>query len=138
MDGRERAVMSRRTAPRGSGSVSKPDLPERNPTAAALKFNMRRQTLSAAPSSTSPSLTRKQSSELEGGGSGGGEEGGVYYKDTERAAADKTGGCAPVDIFVIVVTPGQSRKLPESAHTVDFKCEIQARCRHVGLPINYQ
>lgn len=38
----------------------KPDLPEGNPTAAALKFNMRRQTLSAAPSSTSPRLTRKR------------------------------------------------------------------------------
>lgn len=61
----------------GQRARFKPDLPEGNPTAAALKFNMRRQTLSAAPSSTSPCLARKQSSELEAAG-----EGGVYYTDT--------------------------------------------------------
>lgn len=62
-----------------------------------------------------------------------GRGGGDYYKDTKKAPSDKTGGCVPVDIFVISVTPGQ-RNLPESAHTVDFKIEseIQAQCRHVG------
>lgn len=94
----------------------KPDLPESNPTAAALKFNMRRQTLSAAPSSTSPRLTRKQRSGLQGGGGWGG----VHYKDTQRAPHQKTGGCVPVDIFVIFVT-GQSRNLPERAQTGGFK-----------------
>lgn len=70
---------------------SEPDLPEGNPTAAALKFNLRRQTVSAAPSRTAPAcLTRKRSSELEAAG-----EGGVYYTDTERAPSDKTGGSEP-------------------------------------------
>ncbi len=63
--------------------------------------------------------------------------GGVYYKDTKQAPPDKTGGCVPVDISVISVTPGQSRNLPESAHPGDFKMEseIQAQGGQVGLVI---
>ncbi|KAK2854248.1 hypothetical protein Q5P01_006909 [Channa striata] len=34
--------------------------------------------------------------------------GGVYYKDTQRAPRDKTGGCAPVDVSVSFVTAGHS------------------------------
>eukprot|EP00064_Thunnus_orientalis_P013593 superscaffoldBa00002243_g13632 len=58
VDGGKRAVMGRRNRAAREGEEErrrfKPDLPERNPTAAALKFNMRRQTLSAAPSSAPP------------------------------------------------------------------------------------
>lgn len=110
---------------RGEGQRApfKPDLPEGSPTAAALKFNMRRQTLSAAPSSTSPRLARKQEREAAAG------EGGGYYTDTP---SDKTGGCAPVDIFV---TSGQSRILPESAHTVDFKMEAQCVDKSSSLEV---
>ena len=60
------------------GGVLKPDLQQRNRTAAALKFNLRRQTESAAPSCTSSRLTRRQSAELRScrGEEGGEEEGG--------------------------------------------------------------
>lgn len=53
-------------------TIFKPDLLERKPTAVALKFNMRRQTLGAAPCGTSPCLTGKQGSERGGGGKGDG------------------------------------------------------------------
>lgn len=53
-------------------TIFKPDLLERKPTAVALKFNMRRQTLGAAPCGKSPCLTGKQGSERGGGGKGDG------------------------------------------------------------------
>lgn len=56
-------------------------------------------------------------------------EGGGYYTDTP---SDKTGGCAPVDIFV---TSGQSRILPESAHTVDLKMEAQCVDKSSSLEV---
>ena len=98
------------------GGVLKPDLQQRNRTAAALKFNLRRQTESAAPSCTSSRLTRRQSAELrscrgeEGGEEEGGEEGGEEGVRGDSCHT-QTGGCVPVEVLVSSVTSGHGRKL---------------------------
>lgn len=81
------------------GGVLEPDLQQRNRTAAALKFNLRRQTESAAPSCTSSRLTRRQSAELEerrreeGGEEGGGGSQGGHQPHRDRWMCAGGGPC---------------------------------------------